>query len=63
MRYIQKLSVYKSSKTTEIYIHISRSTMDRVIIPLDELYLNDEYIYGISKKVVDTSDLCAYTTF
>lgn len=39
LRYIQSLLGHESSKTTEIYTHITTKGMDQVISPLDRLEL------------------------
>jgi len=39
LRYIQELLGYKSSKTTEIYTHISNKDLGRIKIPLGNLVL------------------------
>ena len=42
MRFIQKLLGQQSSKTTEIYTHITKTGMDKIISPLDNLDIEDE---------------------
>jgi integrase/recombinase XerD len=42
LRYIQKLLGHKSSKTTEIYTHITKTGMGKIISPLDNLDIENE---------------------
>jgi len=37
LRYIQELPGYKSSKTTEIYTHVSQKSLQKIRSPFDEL--------------------------
>ncbi len=42
LRYIQKLLGHKSSKTTELYTHITKQSMGKIASPLDNLDIGDE---------------------
>ena len=40
LRYIQEILGHKSSKTTEIYTHVSNKDLSRILKPLDLIYRN-----------------------
>ncbi|MDA3884986.1 MAG: hypothetical protein PF638_05265 [Candidatus Delongbacteria bacterium] len=48
MRYIQELLGHNSSKTTEIYTHITKKGMDKITSPLDNLEVQEKKTtYGV----------------
>ncbi len=44
LRYIQSLLGHSSTKTTEIYTHVSQKTLARIVSPLDS------YVYNLQKR-------------
>ena len=42
LRYIQEILEHKSSKTTEIYTHVSRKNLEKIVSPIDTINLNKE---------------------
>jgi len=46
LQYIQELLGHKSSKTTEIYTHVSKRDLGKIVSPLDKMEVGD----GIGKS-------------
>jgi len=44
LRYIQELLRHKSSKTTEIYTHVSNKFLGKIISPLDTINLKERKV-------------------
>ncbi len=42
LRYIQKILGHKSSKTTEIYTHVTSGGLNKIKSPLDEIDLDED---------------------
>ncbi|MDY6933432.1 MAG: site-specific tyrosine recombinase/integron integrase [Spirochaetota bacterium] len=42
LRYIQEILGHKSSRTTEIYTHITKKGLDKIKSPLDDMQIDDE---------------------
>ena len=42
LRYIQELLGHKSSKTTEIYTHVTSGGLNKIKSPLDEIDLDED---------------------
>ena len=42
LRYIQEILGYKSSKTTEIYTHVSKATIASIKSPLDSIFREEQ---------------------
>jgi len=48
LRYIQELLGHNSSKTTEIYTHVTKKGLDKIVSPLDNLNIRGKYTpYGV----------------
>lgn len=42
LRYIQELLGHNSSKTTEIYKHVTKKGLDKIVSPLDNLNIREK---------------------
>ena len=56
LRFIQELLGHSSSKTTEIYTHVSKKSITNIVSPLDFLFSNYEgELAGNEQRLLNTA--------